>query len=68
MTGEKPWYLSRTLWGAFVSAAAALGGTLGIQADAAMQTELVDAIVRVCGALGALYAVYGRFQATERIV
>ena len=67
MIEEKPWYLSRTIWGSLIAVAAALGSILGISLDQAIQTELVDIVVQLAGAAGALVAIYGRLAATEII-
>jgi len=67
MIEEKPWYLSRTIWGSLIEVAAALGSILGISLDQATQTELADIVVQLAGAAGALVAIYGRLAATEII-
>jgi len=67
MIEEKPWYLSRTIWGSLIAVAAALGSILGISLDQATQTELADIVVQLAGAAGALVAIYGRLAATEII-
>jgi hypothetical protein len=68
MVEEKPWYLSRTIWGSLVSVSAALAATLGIAIDAPSQTAIADAAVQIAGAAGALVAIYGRLAATRIIV
>lgn len=67
MIGEKPWYLSRTIWGSLVSVAAAIGAAAGMQLDGHTHEEIVQALVQLCGAAGSLFAIYGRFSASERI-
>ena len=67
MIDEKPWYLSRTIWGSLIAVAAALGSILGIPLDQATQTQLADIVVQLAGAAGALVAIYGRLAATEII-
>ncbi len=67
MIDEKPWYLSRTIWGSLIAVAAALGSILGISLDQVTQTELADIVVQMAGAAGALVAIYGRLSATEII-
>ena len=67
MIDEKPWYLSRTIWGSLIAVAAALGSILGISLDQTIQAELADIVVRMAGAAGALVAIYGRLAATEII-
>ncbi|MCB1416684.1 MAG: hypothetical protein M9908_11900 [Phyllobacteriaceae bacterium] len=67
MIDEKPWYLSRTIWGSLIAVAAALGSILGISLDQTIQAELADIVVQMAGAAGALVAIYGRLAATEII-
>jgi len=67
MIDEKPWYLSRTIWGSLIAVAAALGSILGISLDQTVQAELADIVVQMAGAAGALVAIYGRLAATEII-
>ena len=67
MNDEKPWYLSRTIWGSLVAVAAAIGGMAGIPLDGAAQGEIADAMVQIVGAAGALVAIYGRIAATDVI-
>lgn len=65
MVEEKPWYLSKTIWGSLISVAAALAATLGIAIDAESQTAIAEAVVQIVGAAGALLAIYGRLTATR---
>lgn len=61
------WCDAKTIWGAILSIGAAMAGTVGLEIDAATQAELVDTLVHLTGALGALIAIYGRLTATEII-
>ena len=68
---NKPWYLSKTIWGAVIGVAAgglALAGH-GLSSDA--QTWLADEVVQVIEAgatvVGGLLAIYGRVRAETRI-
>ncbi|MCB1386565.1 MAG: hypothetical protein KDJ80_11585 [Nitratireductor sp.] len=67
MVDEKPWYLSKTIWGSLVAIAAALASALGVSLDAASQAEITEVIVQLAGAAGALIAIYGRLSATDII-
>lgn len=67
MIDEKPWYLSKTIWGSLVAVFAALSASLGFPLDAVTQTELSDIAVQLVGAAGALLAIYGRLTATRII-
>ena len=68
MVEEKPWYLSKTIWGSLVSVAAALAAAFGVAADAHSQQAIAEAAVQLAGAAGALVAIYGRLTATRIIV
>ena len=67
MVDEKPWFMSKTIWGSLISVAAAFPATLGISLDQAAQSEIADALVQLIGAAGALIAIYGRLTATDII-
>jgi len=67
MVDEKPWYQSRTIWGALLAVGATFAGSLGIMVEPAIQNDLADVFVRLAGALGALIAIYGRLAATDII-
>ena len=67
MIDEKPWYLSRTIWGSLVAVAAAVAGLAGIPLNGAEQAQIADAMVQIVGAVGALVAIYGRIAATDVI-
>ena len=67
MVDEKPWFMSKTIWGSLISVAAAFTATLGISLDQAAQSEITDALVQLIGAAGALIAIYGRLTATDII-
>lgn len=67
MVEEKPWYLSRTIWGSLVAVAAAIAGIGGISVGADAQSQIADAMVQAVGAAGALVAIYGRLVAKDII-
>ena len=67
MVEEKQWFQSKTIWGGLIAATASLAGVFGISVDFVAQTELTDALVQLAGAVGALFAIYGRLSATEVI-
>jgi hypothetical protein len=63
----KPWYASRTVWGALVSLASTLlilTGQVGLTPTA--QNGLIE-LLTVLGSSGALAAIFGRIYATTRI-
>jgi len=68
MVEEKPWYASRTIWGALVAVAASLAGLAGNTVGAADQAQIADALVQAIGAGGALLAIYGRLAAKDVIL
>lgn len=61
MEYEKPWFESKSIWGALISILAFLSLLVGN-----LSTEM-EPIVILAGATGALYAIYGRLSATEFI-
>ena len=67
MTGTKPWYQSKTVWGSLIAILAAVLGLWDVRIEAADQARLVDLVVQVAGALGGLIALTGRFAASRRI-
>ncbi|WP_223477099.1 hypothetical protein [Oricola indica] len=67
MNEAKPWYLSKTIWGALVSVAATLGAMFGLPVDAAGQTALTEAILQTVSALAGIVAILGRVAASSRI-
>ncbi len=68
MVDEKNWWQSRTIWGALVAVLASVLNALDIKLDEGAQGELADTIVQLVGAVGALFAVYGRLNATRVIL
>lgn len=67
MDDIKQWYLSRTVWGALVAIAASLAHSAGLTLSAGDQSQIVDGVVSVSGAIGGLLAIYGRVSAKTRI-
>ena len=67
MTGSKPWYTSKTIWGSLVAMIAGIGSAFGFDLDAQSQAGLVDGILKIISAAGSLMAIYGRFSATRPI-
>lgn len=67
MDNLKPWYLSRTVWGALIAVAAPLLQLLGLPVSPQMQPELADGLVTFIGAVGGLVALYGRLFATTML-
>lgn len=67
MIEEKPWYLSKTIWGSLIAVAAALLSAAGIDLDPGARDQVTEALVQLIGAAGALFAIYGRLSATDLI-
>ena len=67
MLDHKPWYTSKTIWGALVAIAATLASMMGFDLDTQAQGQLVDAALQLVTAAGALVAIFGRLVATDFI-
>ena len=63
----KNWWQSKTIWGALVAVVASLLGAFGITPEIGQQEEITDALIQLAGALGALFAVFGRLSANSVI-
>ena len=67
MIDSKPWYLSKTIWAAFVSVAASGAAAIGLPADPALSGAMADAVLHAVAAIAGVVAVFGRMTATRRI-
>lgn len=67
MTIEKPWWQSRTLWGAAVTLFSAAMGLAGLDLADADRTSLTELLTSLGAALGGLLALYGRIAAKARL-
>lgn len=67
MLDIKPWYQSKTVWGALIAAGAPLLKHFGLEFGLAEQGDLADALAALAGAAGGMLAVYGRVTATRPI-
>ncbi|KJF69499.1 MULTISPECIES: hypothetical protein [Rhizobium] len=67
MDTTKPWYQSRTIWGALIAVFAPLFSIAGLNLPAGLQGELAEGLVTVAGGIGGLIALYGRLSATRAI-
>jgi hypothetical protein len=63
MEDSKPFYLSKTFWGALVAGLVALGGALGFELPGGGE-GLADEIVT---AIAAAFALIGRFTAKSKL-
>ncbi len=69
VTVAKPWYLSRTIWGAVLAAAASqfprfIAALGGVDAGSDQVVQIASSIATLAGAS---VAIYGRFKATQII-
>lgn len=67
MIESKPWYLSKTVWGAGLAVFASALHLAGVEIGLEEQGALADGLVALCGAMGALLAIYGRISARHAI-
>jgi len=67
MNDVKPWYLSKTIWGALVSVGATLGAMFGLPVDSGGQAALTEAILQTVSAVAGIVAILGRVGAESRI-
>ena len=68
MPEKKAWYLSRTVWSAAVAVLASLAGLAGVDVTGAEQSVLVNSILQIASAGGAVAAIAGRLAATKRLL
>ena len=62
----KPWYLSKSVWGSMAAIAAMLIN-LAFGQGTVTESEIVEVISAIVGALGGAYALYGRIVANTQI-
>lgn len=67
LTREKPWYLSKSVWGGIVALVAVTLSVFGYGIGADDQAILVDYAVSIGGAVGGLLAIYGRIVASKKV-
>lgn len=64
---EKPWWASKSIWGALVAILASILAAFGYDIGAEDQSAIVQSVVSIVGAVGAVVAVYGRVTAQKRV-
>lgn len=67
MTDIKPWWQSKTLWGAIVTIISAALGLAGLDLGAADRETLAELLTSLGAALGGVIAIVGRISAKNRI-
>ena len=67
MTDIKPWWQSKTLWGAFVTIGSAALGLAGLDFGDADREALVELLTSLGAAIGGVIAIIGRIAAKSRI-
>lgn len=67
MTDTKPWWQSKTLWGAIVTLASAALGLAGLDLGDADRQALTELLTSLGAALGGVIAIFGRIKAKDRI-
>lgn len=67
MHDHKPWYTSKTIWGAAVAIVATILSMMGFDLDDAAQAQVVEAALQLVTAAGAIVAIFGRLVATDYI-
>ncbi|MDP2121747.1 MAG: hypothetical protein Q8K28_17765 [Hoeflea sp.] len=67
MTDIKPWWQSKTLWGALVTLGSAALGLAGLDMGDADRDALIDLLTSLGAAIGGVIAIFGRIAARSRI-
>lgn len=64
----KPWYQSKTVWGAVITLASMAAACAGIEVDDPDRQALTELLVVTGGAVGGILSLVGRLVARGRIV
>ena len=67
MTNIKPWWQSKTLWGAIVAIASSALGFAGLELGEADAEALTGLLTSLGAAIGGIIAIVGRLKAKSRI-
>ncbi|GAB5463610.1 hypothetical protein [Hoeflea alexandrii] len=67
MTDVKPWWQSKTLWGAIVTIGSAVLGLTGLDLGETDREALTGLLTSLGAAIGGMIAIFGRIKAKNRI-
>ncbi len=67
MTDTKPWWQSKTLWGAIVTLGSTVLGLAGLDFGDVDSDTLIDVLTSLGAAIGGVLAIFGRITAKNRI-
>lgn len=67
MTDIKPWWQSKTLWGAIVTIGSAVLGLTGLDLGETDREPLTGLLTSLGAAIGGMIAIFGRIKAKNRI-
>lgn len=67
MTDIKPWWQSKTLWGAIVTIGSAALGLAGLELGETDREALIELLTSLGAAIGGVIAIFGRVTAKSRI-
>ncbi|MEQ9490864.1 MAG: hypothetical protein RIM72_17930 [Alphaproteobacteria bacterium] len=67
MTDIKPWWQSKTLWGAIVTIGSAVLGLAGLDLGETDREALTGLLTSLGAAIGGMIAIFGRIKAKNRI-
>lgn len=67
MTDIKPWWQSKTLWGAIVTIGSAVLGLSGLDLGETDREALTGLLTSLGAAIGGMIAIFGRIKAKNRI-
>lgn len=63
----KPWYQSRTIWGAIIAGVAAIAQAAGLSISESEQTQIITAVTGAGEMFGLLVVFLGRIKATKTV-
>jgi len=67
MTDIKPWWQSKTLWGAIVTIGSAALGLAGLELGETDREALIELLTSLGAVIGGVIAIFGRITARSRI-